>query len=128
MLQVSNLLKKYLGNEYLPNVHWTSALRSNAGHAPYRASLPDTSTFTITDSSGNLTELLKLDAISFKKCPIFHIEVNSTELELHTTFRFDTGQYKKVYIHLLLILFQFSTINIKSKRRGGYDKSYEADI
>ena len=98
--QVSKLLEKHMGNAYVPSIHWTSRLRGRAGLTPYEAINKTQSTFTIDDLSGSFTELLIRNgykgATSWRRHVVYHIEVNTSEAGLDSSFCLDPCQVEKV--------------------------------
>ena len=84
----------------MPCEHWTSYLRSRAGHKPYVIADLSVSTFTIKDASGRLKVLLSRRGYQQVKylteSPTFHIQVAASEGPVHSTFDIDSEQIKKV--------------------------------
>lgn len=89
-----------MGNAYVPRSHWTSQLRRKAGIMPYEDSDKTQSTFTIDDISGSFTEMLARNgykrAASWRRYVTYHIEVNTSESGLLSSFCLDPCQIEKV--------------------------------
>lgn len=100
MIKVSGFLKDALGDAYMPPTHWTSHLRSRAGHKPYDSTDSSTSTFTIRDTNGRLKTFLSRKGYQQVKflteSPTFHIHVVVPEGSAHSTFDIGSEQIKKV--------------------------------
>ncbi|KIN03398.1 hypothetical protein OIDMADRAFT_117507 [Oidiodendron maius Zn] len=98
-LYVSGFLNGALGDGYLPHVHWTSHLRSRAGHKPYVTTDLSISTFTLRDTNGRLKSLLLQKGYQQVKylteSPTFHIQVAASEGPVHSTFDIGSEQVNK---------------------------------
>lgn len=125
--QVSRFIQEVLGDWYRPNEHWTSSLRSKAGHTPLSNDAVGCSTFTIQDTSGNLkTSLVQMgceEAKSLTDPATFHFQVVVTGEALHSSFTLASAQAEKVnalYRALFCLL-----IGIKFKGREALQSSNE---
>lgn len=98
--QVSNFLETLIGDAYSPSSHWTSCLRSKAGHIPYEDHHLGRSTFTITANSDAFTKLLVQRgyavAESWGAGLTYHIKVVASNEGLLSKFYLDPVQVKKV--------------------------------
>lgn len=82
-VQVSNLLQRYLGSNFKPEVHWTSPLRTRAGHGPLMPSATGpVASFTLREVPAMTDLLIRAsfhDARKWKRsCPVYHIQVHTT--------------------------------------------------
>ncbi|KAI0530079.1 hypothetical protein GGR58DRAFT_494730 [Xylaria digitata] len=82
-LFVSQLLKKYLGDSYNANIHWTSHLRTRAYYPSLKDDIDATTTFTLKDVPTMTKFLIKC---SFKEAskwrrrtPVFYIQAHATQ-------------------------------------------------
>jgi hypothetical protein len=84
----------------VPSSHWTSHLRSRAGHIPYERAPPGVSTFTMTDNTENFSKFLiqwgYLRAASWGSSPVYHVKVVASKSDLLSEFFLDPLQVKKV--------------------------------
>jgi hypothetical protein len=84
----------------VPSVHWTSYLRSRAGHKPYDPPSLSVSTFTIQDTNGRLKAIISQKGYQKAKylteTPTFHIQVVPSAGSVYSTFDIDSEQVKKV--------------------------------
>ncbi|KAF2679081.1 hypothetical protein K458DRAFT_408347 [Lentithecium fluviatile CBS 122367] len=100
-LYVSRLLEKQLGSDFIPEVHWTSSLRSKAGLLPFLKGKMTTSTFTINDLHGTFSKILANNgykvASSWRPSPTFHIDVVPSEGDLTEAFCLDPNQVRKAW-------------------------------
>lgn len=82
-----------MGPAYVPNLHWTSRLRSKAGYGLYESNDVAQSTFTIEDNFRKFTEMLigggYKTACAWRKCPTYYIEVNTSVGDKHSSFCLD---------------------------------------
>ncbi|KAI1092525.1 hypothetical protein F5B19DRAFT_502241 [Rostrohypoxylon terebratum] len=96
-LTFSRLLDFHLGEAYSPEQHWTSVLRTRAGHTPYRRDSKYVSTFTIDDVTGAFANFLihsgYRDAYKWKCNPTFHIELVATESAVEDVDLFMSGPH-----------------------------------
>jgi hypothetical protein len=82
---MSRLLEQQLGKAYDPKIHWTSIMKSRAGHGPFKGSSLENAAFTFTgkDTAETFTDFLVhtgyLNARLWKGFPpTYHIEVAAT--------------------------------------------------
>src|ERR1700733_11119029 len=89
-----------MGNVYQPNVNWTSALRSKAGHQPYSASIDDASTFTIIDTDDRLQNFLlqydRKNAQPISTHTVFHLQVAVSYGPFCSSFKLESNHVRKV--------------------------------
>jgi len=84
------MFEKHMPQSYRPRKHWTSTLRSRAGLEPYEHLTPGTSTFTISDSLGELYQLIEPSEshgtvkklLDCNAATTFHVHVVTTASEL----------------------------------------------
>ncbi|KAK3897311.1 hypothetical protein C8A05DRAFT_48025 [Staphylotrichum tortipilum] len=97
--QVHDFLAKIVAvpTDYIPEKHWTSAMRSRAGHKPFEGgSNPKISSFTLIDSSGRLKEFL--DRLGHRRVNSlgagsrFHIQVAFAEGGHNVAFEMPAAQ------------------------------------
>ncbi|KAK5659658.1 hypothetical protein OQA88_866 [Cercophora sp. LCS_1] len=81
-LFVSRLLKRILRDDYWPDLHWTSHLRSRAMHAPFEPSGCATTSFTLgglsTDAQRLFESLFRGIAWWSRPNSVYHIQVQTT--------------------------------------------------
>lgn len=99
--QVHDFLAKTFPNDYIPEKHWTSAMRSRAGHKPFEGgSNPKISSFTLIDSSGRLKKFLdrrgygRVDSLGTGSR--FHIQVAFAEEGHEAAFEMPAAQVAMV--------------------------------
>ena len=89
-----------MGSDFVEQQHWTSYLRSRAGHKPYDPEDPRVSTFTFLDTNKQLTRFLTdkgyYDAISLSDDPIYHIQVVHSLGPIGSMFHINSNQVEKV--------------------------------
>ncbi|KAB5580701.1 hypothetical protein GE09DRAFT_1279564 [Coniochaeta sp. 2T2.1] len=103
---ISRLLTTTLPNFYSPTQHWTSPFREIAGIAPVEpADLGGcASSFTIPDQYGAFTKFLASTGLSecsawLEHPPIYHIEVVTTQKDLHSSFYMRKGWWRMARRH-----------------------------
>lgn len=99
MKQVSRMFEQHLGKSYIASLHWTSPLRTRAGHLPFHSEDETASTFTIDDHTGGLVNTLRhpyRDTNPSHQARLFHIEVIASEGGLGDKFCLDPDQVQKV--------------------------------
>lgn len=95
-LSVATFLSSHLGQAFVPSRHWTSSLRSRAGHVPYQKTVPNCSTFTLDDNTAAFAGILSklgygpadawIKNWNWQKTCQFHIEVVVATGSLSSTF------------------------------------------
>lgn len=99
-MKVSKLLERVLGCEYSPNDHWTSSLRTRAGHKAYHPQSNDNSTFIIQDRKRRLTDFLSEKGYKnvghLGDSPTFHIEVYASVYDITSPFTLERGPAERV--------------------------------
>jgi hypothetical protein len=103
IFQMSRLLEQQLGKAYNPNIHWTSVMRSRAGHGSFKASALENAAFTFTgrDTAEIFTDFLAhigyLNARLWKGFPpTYHIEVAATAGNVLAPFVWSVPQFERV--------------------------------
>ncbi|KAI0546337.1 hypothetical protein F4679DRAFT_416227 [Xylaria curta] len=99
-LYVAGALAKVMESDFVEQQHWTSYLRSRAGHRPHDdAEDSKSSTFTIPDTNGRLRKYLAdkgyANAASISHDPIFHIQVVHSIGSMGSTFNISSEQVEK---------------------------------
>ncbi|KAF2178732.1 hypothetical protein K469DRAFT_642268 [Zopfia rhizophila CBS 207.26] len=101
-LMLSQYFEKYLGRLYDPILHWTSLLRTRAGHRPFINS-EDHASFTLIGKmvSSRITDILATngykDAISGQLgTPVYHFEVAVNPDDRSTSFDLRLSQLERM--------------------------------
>ncbi|TRX89111.1 hypothetical protein FHL15_010028 [Xylaria flabelliformis] len=99
-LYVAGALAKVMESDFVEHEHWTSYLRSRAGHKPHDdAEDSKFSTFTIPDTNGRLRKYLAdkgyANAGSISHDPIFHVQVVHSIGPMGSTFNISSDQVEK---------------------------------
>jgi hypothetical protein len=85
---------------YVPDSHWTSRSRNDAGYKPFLGNQQRCSTCTISDVTGVFTRLILSHeykpAGSWKKFSTYHIEVDTSESDILSLFSLGPYQVKMV--------------------------------
>ncbi|KAI0865764.1 hypothetical protein F4860DRAFT_264802 [Xylaria cubensis] len=99
-LYVAGALAKVMESDFVEHQHWTSYLRSRAGHKPHDdAEDSKVSTFTIPDTNGRLRKYLAdkgyANVGSISHDPIFHVQVVHSIGPMGSTFNISSDQVEK---------------------------------
>ncbi|KAI0197267.1 hypothetical protein EV127DRAFT_329817 [Xylaria flabelliformis] len=99
-LYVAGALAKVMESDFVEHQHWTSYLRSRAGHKPHDdAEDSKSSTFTIPDTNGRLRKYLAdkgyANVGSISHDPIFHVQVVHSIGPMGSTFNISSDQVEK---------------------------------
>ncbi|KAI0458578.1 hypothetical protein F5B21DRAFT_500471 [Xylaria acuta] len=121
-LLVNDILSGVLRDAYAAQQHWTSTLRSRAGHKPIESADADSSTFTLVDTSSRLKEFLERQRgpLPLAANSKFHIEVifstgpvsggffmNSAQIAMAKELSF-TNKNDQVYAEVFVLAFVFN--------------------
>lgn len=107
------ILAQFLDGSYEPDQHWTSSLRTRAGHTWFPGSSETHATFTLPDSAGTLTAVMlrehpDLARLWTTKPPKWHFEVKTTAGALDAPFYLTNTQVDRVSFVIGLILHESS--------------------
>jgi hypothetical protein len=96
---VSEFLERVLGDDYVPDDHWLSPLRTGDGHTMYRRQEEECFPFKFDDKTGRFRQFL-LDrgsaVANFSDTNIFHIGVWTSVSQTSSSVNLSHAQYKKV--------------------------------
>jgi hypothetical protein len=96
---VSKFLEDVLKDDYVPDDHWLSPLRTGDGHTMYRRQEEECFPFKFDDKTGRFRQFL-LDRGSavadFSETNIFHIGVWTSVGKIGFSVNLSHAQYKKV--------------------------------
>ncbi|KAI0869992.1 hypothetical protein GGS24DRAFT_129333 [Hypoxylon argillaceum] len=124
-LYVAEALAEVMGSDFDQQRHWTSYLRSRAGHKPHDPEDSGVSTFTVSDTNGRLSKFLAArgyaSETSLAHEPIFHIQVVHSIGPVGSTFNISSDQVEKARL-----LSNFT--GTVSKRKEGFVLAYAYDI
>ncbi|KAI3321654.1 hypothetical protein HD806DRAFT_545850 [Xylariaceae sp. AK1471] len=124
-LYVASALTKVMESDFERQQHWTSYLRSRAGHKPYDSDDPRISTFTLPDPNGKLRKFLGkegcLEVASLNHDTIFHIQVVHSMGPAGSSFIINSDQVEKAR---LLSLDNRSMV----ERKGAFVLAYVFNI
>lgn len=105
--QVAEALAEVMGSDFDQQRHWTSYLRSRAGHKPHDPEDSGVSTFTVSDTTGRLSKFLAArgyaSETSLAHEPIFHIQVVHSIGPVGSTFNISSDQVEKVSLRILTL-------------------------
>jgi len=98
IIQIHELLKQLLGDNYNPMKHWTSKNRTISGFSVFDEN--NHASFTLPDPSGTFTAFLMYagnpEAAAWEsRPPTYHLEVKSTLGGLHSNFVFETAEFSR---------------------------------
>jgi hypothetical protein len=106
------MFEKHMSVTYSSTRHWTSNLRSRAGHQPYSPPTLETSTFTIWDTAGEFSKFLHSHRhkkeVRWASRPTFHIQVVTTFAGIHDEILLDGVQVTKVRELLLPLILRIN--------------------
>ncbi|KAI1753328.1 hypothetical protein F4782DRAFT_90937 [Xylaria castorea] len=98
-LYVAGALAKVMESDFVEQQHWTSYLRSRAGHKPHDAEDSTFSTFTLPDTNGRLRKYLAdkgyANAASISHDSTFHIQVVHSIGPVGSIFNISSDQVEK---------------------------------
>ena len=98
--KVASALGTVMGADFVPQSHWTSCLRSRAGHKPYDLEDQTVSTFTLPDIRGRLLSFLRGENHqgfrSLTPGTVFHIQVVYSVGNTSSAFDISSQQVEKV--------------------------------
>ncbi|TGJ84216.1 hypothetical protein E0Z10_g4584 [Xylaria hypoxylon] len=98
-LYVAGSLAKVMESDFTEQKHWTSYLRTRAGHKPYDSEDSRVSTFTLSDTNGRLATFLTekgYDNVALlAHDPIFHIQVVHSFGSVGSMFNISSDQVEK---------------------------------